>query len=83
MIIEVNSDEIIKMSNENKIEYFEKNVFKSKFVLGRLNKIRDGKNGKYIFVDLVLLYDININYKINGINWRVFCDFNYVLNDVK
>lgn len=83
MITEVKSDEIINMKDAEKIKYLEKNVFKSKFSLGRVNKIIRIETGDFARINLVLPYDVNTNYKIDGKEWVIYCGLNDVADDVK
>lgn len=83
MITEINSDQINAMQDKDKIKYLEKNIFKSEVILGRVKTIVKRENGNFARVKLVLPYDINTNYKIDGNEWEIYCGLNDVSNDVK
>ena len=74
----ISSEELNKIQEENRIEYIQKNIFKSNFALGRIQQILDGENGKYCFVQLVLPYDINRKLILDDKVWSIYCNFNRI-----
>lgn len=77
-ITNVTTEELASMEFEQLLSYLKKNVFRSEYVLGRLEKIHVKGDNKFAFVELLLPYDLNSNFELDGVKWNIHCQMNKV-----
>lgn len=77
-ITKVTTEELASMEVEQLPLYLKKNVFRSEYVLGRLEKIHVKGDNKFAFVELLLPYDLNSHFEKDGVKWSIHCQMNDV-----